>query len=117
MGGIAPQRAADLPSSWLCIENQRATKHATLPICPCPCHCACRNWLLLVHHLCFFAITAVGFFQRAFPVLKVSGLTLLMAGKLSGHVEPCMWSKIRDGTASERLSGGRLLATIMDDTA
>lgn len=30
-----------------------------------------RNWLLLLHHLCFFAITAAGFFQRSFFVLKV----------------------------------------------
>ncbi len=29
------------------------------------------SWLLVLHHICFFAITATGFFARSFFVLKV----------------------------------------------
>ncbi len=78
--------------SWACLNalstNSRrplgkgCTRAAGVVALP---HTARRNWLLLLHHLCFFAITAVGFFQRSFFVLKVGVYWCWAAHKCLGR--------------------------------
>ncbi|PRW58072.1 inner membrane isoform A [Chlorella sorokiniana] len=77
-----------------------------------------RNWLLLLHHSCFFAITAVGFFQRSFFVLKLAVLLPLFIGAYGqlagcGSLGTWLWDSM---AAQQRLKAlGRKLDRLVAD--
>lgn len=47
------------------------------------------SWLLLLHHTCFFAITATGFFARSFFVLKARGCSWHWLAQAVAALEYC----------------------------